>query len=52
MDFSNMTKKQIKEKVLEIWLTGTSKDSRIAVAEAKRNGVSYEELCEYKRRHR
>lgn len=50
MDFSNLTREQIKEKVIDIWKNGTSKDSRIAVEEAKRNGVGYEELCEYKQK--
>lgn len=49
-DFSKMTKQEIMDKVIEVWENGTSRDSRIVVDEAKRNGVSYEELCDYKRR--
>lgn len=48
-DFSKMTKQEIKDKVIDVWKYGTSKDSRMVVDVAKRNGVSYEELCEYKR---
>lgn len=48
-DFSKLTKEQVKDKVIEVWSTGTARDSRLAVNEAVRNGVSYDELCEYKR---
>lgn len=48
-DFSKMTKQEIKDKVINVWKHATSKDSRMVVDEAKRNGVSYEELCEHKR---
>lgn len=51
-NFSKMTKQEIKDKVIEVWKHGTSKDSRMVVDEAKRNGVSYEELCEHKRSQR
>lgn len=47
-DFSKLTRQQIKDKVIEIWKTGTTRDSRLVVNEAIRNGVSYNELCEYK----
>lgn len=47
-DFSKLTKQQIKDKVIEVWTIGTTRDSRLVVNEAIRNGVSYNELCEYK----
>lgn len=48
VDFSKKTKEEIVESVLDTWKHGTSKDSRMAVEEAKRYGVSYEELCKEK----
>jgi hypothetical protein len=34
---------------VEVCKNGTSKECREYVDKAKRNGISYEELCEYKR---
>ena len=45
----NTIKEQILEEFIEICKTGTSKDCRIFVEQAKKQGISYEELCEYKR---
>ena len=42
-------KEQICKEFVEVCRKGTSKDCSRFVHEAKRNGVSYEELCEYKR---
>ena len=39
----------IYEEFVRICRTGTSKDCRIFVQEASRKGISYEQLCEYKR---
>ena len=43
------TKEQICEQFIKVCKNGTSMDCSKFVHEAKRNGVSYEELCEYKR---
>ena len=42
------SKQEIMDEFVRICKVGTSRDCRIVVAEAKRNGISYEELCEYK----
>lgn len=42
------SKQEIMDEFVRICKIGTSRDCRIVVDEARRNGVSYEELCEYK----
>ena len=43
------SKEEIMNEFVRICKVGTSRDCRIVVDEAKRHGISYEELCEYKR---
>ena len=43
------SKEEIMDEFVRICKVGTSRDCRIVVNEAKRHGISYEELCEYKR---
>ena len=43
------SKQEIMDEFVRICKVGTSRDCRIVVDEAKRHGISYEELCEYKR---
>ena len=43
------TKQEILDEFVRVSKTGTSRDCRIVVQEAGRVGISYEELCEYKR---
>ena len=50
INIENYTKEQILEGFVNICKNGTSKDCMIYVNEAKRKGISYEELCEYKRK--
>ena len=49
LSLEGKTKEQICKEFVEVCKNGTSKDCSKFVYEAKRNGVSYEELCEYKR---
>ena len=49
LSLEGKTKEQICKEFIEVCKNGTSKDCSKFVYEAKRNGVSYEELCEYKR---
>ena len=50
MKMSNgKSKQEIMDEFVRICKVGTSRDCRIVVDEAKRHGISYEELCEYKR---
>lgn len=49
IDLENKNKTQILEEFIDVCHRGTSRDCMIFVNEAKRQGVSYEELCEYKR---
>lgn len=44
------SKQQILDEFVRICKIGTSRDCKIVVDEAKRKGISYEELCEYKRK--
>lgn len=48
-DTTGKTKQEILDEFVRVCKTGTSRDSRIVVQEAKRFGISYDELCEYKR---
>lgn len=43
------SKEEIMNEFVRICKVGTSRDCRIVVNEAKRHGISYEELCDYKR---
>lgn len=43
------SKEEIMNEFVHICKVGTSRDCRIVIDEAKRHGISYEELCEYKR---
>lgn len=43
------SKEQILDEFIMVCKNGTSKDSRIFVQEAKHRGITYDELCEYKR---
>lgn len=43
------TKQEIMDEFVRICKLGSSRDCRIVVQEAKMHGISYEELCEYKR---
>ena len=43
------SKEEIMNEFVRVCKVGTSRDCRIVVDEAKRHGISYEELCEYKR---
>lgn len=43
------SKEDILNEFVRICKVGSSRDCRIVVDEAKRQGISYEELCEYKR---
>lgn len=43
------TKREILDEFVRVCKVGTSRDCRIVVNEAARYGISYEELCEYKR---
>ena len=43
------SKEEIMNEFVRICKVGTSRDCRIVVDEAKRHGISYEELCDYKR---
>lgn len=45
----NIDELDLMEQFVKICDTGTSKDCRLFVQEAKRKGISYEELCDYKR---
>lgn len=49
MDADGKSKEDICKEFVRICKIGTSRDCRIVVDEARRHGVSYEELCEYKR---
>ena len=49
INLEGKNKEQICKEFVEVCKNGTSKDCSRFVHEAKRNGVSYEELCEYKR---
>lgn len=44
------SREEIMDEFARVCKSGTSRDCRIVVDEAKRHGISYEELCEYKRR--
>ena len=44
------SKEEILNEFVRICKLGTSRDCRIVVQEAKRQGISYEELCQYKRK--
>lgn len=46
------TIEEICKQFVKICETGTSHDCTVFVAEAKRKGVSYETLCEYKRKNK
>lgn len=48
-DATGKSKKEIMDEFVRICKVGTSRDCRVVVDEAKRHGISYEELCEYKR---
>ena len=50
IDLTNRTTEQILKGFIDICKSGTSRDCRIYVQEAKRKGVTYAELCEYKRK--
>lgn len=43
------SKGEIMNEFVRICKVGTSRDCRIVVDEARGHGISYEELCEYKR---
>lgn len=43
------TKQEILDLFVDICKNGTSRDSRICVQEGGRLGLTYEEMCEYKR---
>lgn len=43
------SREEIMNEFVRVCKVGTSRDCRIVVNEAKRHGISYEELCEYKR---
>lgn len=43
------TKQEILDEFVRVCKAGTSRDCRIVVQEAGRVGISYAELCEYKR---
>ena len=45
-----MTKQQIMDAFVELCKVGTSHDCSVFVSEARRKGITYEELCEYKRK--
>jgi hypothetical protein len=49
ISLENKNKTQILEEFIDVCHQGTSRDCMIFVNEDKRHGVSYEELCEYKR---
>ena len=49
INLEGKNKEQICKAFVEVCKNGTSRDCSRFVQEAKRNGVSYEELCEYKR---
>lgn len=49
IDLDNKEKSEILKEFVNICKTGSSKDASKFVHEAKRKGVSYEELVEYKR---
>lgn len=44
------SKREIMDEFVRICKVGTSRDCRIVVNEAQRHGISYGELCAYKRR--
>lgn len=44
------SREEIMDEFASVCKSGNSRDCRIVVDEAKRRGISYEELCEYKRR--
>ena len=46
------TKEHICKEFIKVCKNGTSKDCSKFMYEAKRNGISYEELCDYKRKKR
>lgn len=48
-DAEGKSKREILDEFVRICKIGTSRDCKIVVDEAKRQGISYEELCEYKR---
>lgn len=48
-DATGKTKQEIFDEFIRVCKTGTSRDCRILVQEAGRVGISYAELCEYKR---
>lgn len=50
-DATEKTREEIMNEFVRVCKHGSSRDCRIVVYEAARNGVSYEELCEYKRSH-
>ena len=49
IDLDNKEKSEILKEFVDVCKTGSSKDASKFVHEAKRKGVSYEELVEYKR---
>ena len=49
LNLERKSKEQICKEFVDICKNGTSRGCSRFVHEAKRNGVSYEELCEYKR---
>ena len=50
VDLRNRTTEQILKGFVDIGKSGTSKDCRIYVEEAKHKGITYAELCEYKKK--
>lgn len=46
----NLTKQQILDGFVRVCKTGTSKDCRIYIQEAKQLGITYDELCDYKKK--
>lgn len=44
------SREDIMDEFVRVCKSETSRDCRIVVDVAKRHGISYEELCEYKRR--
>ena len=43
------SKEEIMNEFVRICKVGTSRDCRIVVNEARKHGITYEELCDYKR---
>ena len=50
LDLSNKSRQEILDGFVNVCKNGTSKDCSRYVNEAKRCGVSYEELCAYARK--